>query len=53
MRDGYVSVTPLQADLTAYDALADVENLTIEQEPAVAQDTRGGGAPREKIKTLE
>jgi len=53
VRDGYVSVTPLQADLTAYDALADVENLTIEQEPAVAQDTRGGGAPREKIKTLE
>jgi 5'-nucleotidase len=35
VRDGYVSVTPLQADLTAYDALADVENLPIEQEPAV------------------
>jgi 5'-nucleotidase len=35
VRDGFVSVTPLQADLTAYDALADVENLPIEQAPAV------------------
>lgn len=30
VRDGYVSVTPLQPDLTAYDALALVEELTFE-----------------------
>ena len=30
VRDGYVSVTPLQPDLTAYDALALVEDLTLE-----------------------
>jgi 5'-nucleotidase len=29
VRDGYVSVTPLQPDLTAYDALALVEELTL------------------------
>ena len=31
VRDGYVSITPLQADLTAYDALAAVEELTTEK----------------------
>jgi len=30
VRDGYVSVTPLQPDLTAHDALAMVEELTFE-----------------------
>src|SRR5262245_12860963 len=35
VRDGYVSVTPLQADLTAYDALAALENLPIEKEAGV------------------
>jgi 5'-nucleotidase len=30
VRDGYVSVTPLQPDLTAHDALAKVEELTFE-----------------------
>jgi 5'/3'-nucleotidase len=34
VRDGYVSVTPLQPDLTAYDALAAVEELTLVQEPS-------------------
>jgi len=33
VRDGYISVTPLQPDLTARDALADVETLTVETEP--------------------
>jgi hypothetical protein len=28
VRDGYVSVTPLQPDLTAHDALAAVEGLS-------------------------
>jgi 5'-nucleotidase len=30
VRDGYVSITPLQPDLTAYGALALVEELTVE-----------------------
>lgn len=34
VRDGYVSVTPLQPDLTAYDALAMVEELAFERTPA-------------------
>ena len=34
VRDGYVSVTPLQPDLTAHDALAAVEGLASEMEPA-------------------
>ena len=34
VRDGYVSVTPLQPDLTAHDALAAVEGLTSEMEAA-------------------
>jgi 5'-nucleotidase len=34
VRDGYVSVTPLQPDLTAYDALALVEELTLTNSPA-------------------
>jgi 5'-nucleotidase len=35
VRDGYVSVTPLQPDLTAYDALAALEDLPIEKEAGV------------------
>src|SRR5213078_511630 len=35
VRDGFVSVTPLQPDLTAHDALADLENLAIEKEAGV------------------
>ena len=31
VRDGYVSVTPLQPDLTAHDALAMLEDLTFEK----------------------
>jgi 5'-nucleotidase len=34
VRDGYVSVTPLQPDLTAHDALAMVEELTFERTSA-------------------
>src|SRR5687767_9702915 len=30
VRDGYISVTPLQPDMTAYDALAYVEGLTLQ-----------------------
>ena len=30
VRDGYVSVTPLQPDLTAHDALAAVEELSVD-----------------------
>jgi 5'-nucleotidase len=33
VRDGYVSVTPLQPDLTAHHALAAVEALAVETEP--------------------
>ncbi len=33
VRDGYASVTPLQPDMTAYDALAYVEGLTLNQPP--------------------
>jgi len=33
VRDGYVSVTPLQPDLTAHDALAAVEALATQREP--------------------
>ena len=29
VRDGYISITPLQPDMTAYDALAFVEGLTL------------------------
>jgi len=35
VRDGYVSVTPLQPDLTAHNALADVERLLMEKEAGV------------------
>jgi 5'-nucleotidase len=35
VRDGYVSVTPLQPDLTAYDALAAVEGLSFRREAEV------------------
>jgi 5'-nucleotidase len=33
VRDGFVSVTPLHPDLTAYDALAVVEAIAVETEP--------------------
>jgi 5'/3'-nucleotidase len=33
VRDGYISVTPLQPDLTAHEALAAVEALTLQNEP--------------------
>jgi 5'-nucleotidase len=33
VRDGYVSVTPLQPDLTAHDALAAVSELVVAEEP--------------------
>ena len=33
VRDGFISVTPLQPDLTAHDALAAVEALAVEKEP--------------------
>ena len=29
VRDGYISITPLQPDMTAYDALTFVEGLTL------------------------
>jgi 5'-nucleotidase len=32
VRDGYVSITPLQPDLTAHDAVASVEELVLERE---------------------
>jgi 5'-nucleotidase len=35
VRDGYVSVTPLHPDLTAYETLAALENLPIEKEAGV------------------
>jgi 5'-nucleotidase len=35
VRDGYVSVTPLQPDLTAHDSLAAVEQLSLEVEAKV------------------
>jgi 5'/3'-nucleotidase len=35
VRDGYVSITPLQPDLTAHDVLAAVESLPIEKEAGV------------------
>src|SRR5438552_2817450 len=35
VRDGYVSVTPLQPDLTAHDALSHVEDLPVEKEAEV------------------
>ena len=30
VRDGYISITPLQPDMTAYDALAYVEGLALQ-----------------------
>jgi len=33
VRDGYISITPLQPDMTAYDALAYVEGLTLQTTP--------------------
>jgi 5'-nucleotidase len=33
VRDGYVSITPLHPDLTAHQALAAVEEMTLEREP--------------------
>lgn len=37
VRDGYVSITPLQPDLTAYDALASLEELVAGREAPRAQ----------------
>jgi 5'-nucleotidase len=34
VRDGYISITPLQPDMTAYDALAFVEGLTLANKTA-------------------
>jgi 5'-nucleotidase len=34
VRDGYISITPLQPDMTAYDALQFVEGLTLENKTA-------------------
>ena len=33
VRDGYISITPLQPDMTAYDALAYVEGLALQPTP--------------------
>jgi broad specificity polyphosphatase/5'/3'-nucleotidase SurE len=30
VRDGYISITPLQPDMTAHDALAFLENLSLD-----------------------
>lgn len=35
VRDGYVSITPLQPDMTAHEALAYVESLSLEPAPEV------------------
>jgi 5'-nucleotidase len=35
VRDGYVSVTPLQPDMTDYTALARLESLALESTPAI------------------
>ena len=37
VRDGYVSVTPLQPDLTAHDLLSAVENLSLDAQTALAE----------------
>jgi 5'-nucleotidase len=34
IRDGYISVTPLQPDMTDYDALAKLESLALENTPS-------------------
>jgi hypothetical protein len=34
VRDGYISITPLQPDLTAHAALQYVEDLPLTSEPA-------------------
>lgn len=41
VRDGYISVTPLQPDMTAYDALRYVEELPIHAENAEIGSRRG------------
>jgi hypothetical protein len=33
VRDGYISVTPLKADMTDYDALTRLESLSLESTP--------------------
>jgi 5'-nucleotidase len=33
VRDGYISVTPLQPDMTDYDALAKLESLALDSTP--------------------
>ena len=37
VRDGYVSVTPLQPDLTAHDLLSAVEDLSLDAQTALAE----------------
>jgi 5'-nucleotidase len=36
VRDGYISITPLQPDMTAYDALRYVEALPLTNQPVVS-----------------
>ena len=36
VRDGYISITPLQPDMTAYDALGYVDALTLTNQPVVS-----------------
>jgi 5'-nucleotidase len=40
VRDGYISITPLQPDMTAHDALTYVERLPLPLEEGVAEDGR-------------
>ena len=40
VRDGYVSVTPLQADMTDHDALAKLESLALETTPCDSSVSR-------------
>ena len=42
VRDGYISITPLQPDMTAYDALAFVEGLTLGDWSRRRPDVRRG-----------
>jgi 5'-nucleotidase len=36
VRDGYISITPLQPDMTAYDALGYVEALPLTDQPVAS-----------------
>ena len=37
MRDGYISITPLQPDMTAHDALRYVEALPLTDQPVAGR----------------